>query len=234
MHVKKGKKKSWPVFWRNEALSVIFSPCCMGALRAGAQETSGPDTWAINSERPPVPCFRCCCSGRPSCPHRPCPFSLAAGTVIGVADSCLPGCLKLPSCALCRCSTSQHYCSCWAFFLKSFPAVSWYGKPLKLAPDCSVYFVLDKRQNTIPAAHCEEGGSRGWGIRGHKQGLLQKIEFPDKTMKRHKGDAITSPAFTCGSVGWLSSNFGSEHISFQKRIPAWSHTRRKLNFHDWK
>lgn len=84
------------------------------------------------------------------------------------------------------------YCSCWASFLKSFPAVSWYGKPLKLAPDCSVYFTLDKRQNTVPAAGQKEGGMR---MGGHQQGLLQRIEFPGRAVKRHKCDAITRPAF---------------------------------------
>lgn len=56
--------------------------------------------------------------------------------------------------------------------------------------------MLDKRQNTVPAAGQKEDGSGGRdGIRGHKQGLLQKIEFPGKVMKRHKSDAITGPAF---------------------------------------
>ena len=147
---------------------------------------------SISSERPRIPFslwgFRL--SGL----DRPCPFSLAPRLVIGVADSRLPGCLKPPSCALCRRSTSQHYCSCWAFFLKSFPAVSWYGKPLKLAPDCSVYFVLDKRQNTVPAASQEEGGSGGMGTEGHRQGPLQMVAFADRAVKSPKCDAITGPA----------------------------------------
>lgn len=170
MHVKKKKKtvlasvvEQWSVVPR---LQFLLSPCCMGALPEGSREAGGPNTWAFNSERPANPLFSLWVF-RLSGPYRPCPFSLASGVVFGVANSCLPGCLKLPSCALCRCSTSQNYCSCWAFFLKSFPAVSWYGKPLKLAPDCSVYFVLDKRQNTVPAASQEEGGSGGMGMEGH-------------------------------------------------------------------
>lgn len=174
---------------------------------------------------------------RLSCPHRPCPFSLAAGIVIGVADSCLPGCLQLPSWALHRRSASQHYCSCGAFFLKSFPAVSWYGKPLKLAPDCSVYFVLDKQQNTVPAARQEEGRSGGLRIGGHRHSLLQKIEFPDKTVKRHKCDAITGPAiymwpWWAGQA--ISLDLSTPPPEEKLRSPAQSHTKRKLNLSYWK
>lgn len=103
-------------------LQFLFSPRCLGVVQrapgrlvALTLEPSTPN--ALESLVFIVGVL-------PSCPHSPCPFSLASGIVIGVADSCLPGCLKLPSCAPHRCPTSQHYCSCWAFFLKSFPAVS--------------------------------------------------------------------------------------------------------------
>lgn len=48
----------------------------------------------------------------------------------------------------------------------------------------------------VPAACWEEGGSggKGTGQGGHKQGLLQKVAFPDKTVRRHKCGTVTGPA----------------------------------------
>lgn len=157
-------------------------------------------------------------------PAQSCPFSLAAGIVIGVADSCLPGCLKLPSCALHGCSTSQRYCSCWAFFLKSFPAVSWYGKPLKLAPDCSVYFVLDKRQNTVPAAGQEEGGSRGREVRGHKVFYDTRQSSQTKLWKAQVWYSHWPGHLSVTLMGRVSNNVASVHTSFQKRKSRPQHT----------
>lgn len=80
-------------------------------------------------------------------------FSLAAGIVIGMADSCLPGCLQslpvLAAVQLHRAIVRMSLPSPCP--LKSFPATHWYGKPLKLAPDCSVYSVWDKGQSTAPS-----------------------------------------------------------------------------------
>lgn len=213
---------------------VLLAPCCLGAQPEGSREAGGPDTWAVSSERPRIPFSLW--GFRLSRLDRPCPFSLASRLVIGVADSRLPGCLKPPPCALCRCSASQHYCSCWAFFLKSFPAVSWYGKPLKLAPDCSVYFVLDKRQNTVPAASQEEGGSRGMGTEGHRQGPLQTAVFADGTTKRPKCDAISVPPLTSDPDRlakeslWISAQLSPEK---KTKTPGLSHTDRKLDFYSW-
>lgn len=116
---------------------------------------------------PRIPCLHCWCSTQ--LPARPLPVFIGSGDcywsgwqlsarLSAAAFPCSPAAPR-------RCPTSQHYCSCWAFCLKSFPAVSWYGKPLKLAPDCSVYFSLDKRQNTLPADCRQEGGTweGGWG-----------------------------------------------------------------------
>lgn len=62
----------------------------MGAMQKGSRETGGPDT--LNALESLVFIV----GVLPSCPRSPCPFSLAPGIVIGVADSCLPGCLQWP------------------------------------------------------------------------------------------------------------------------------------------
>lgn len=54
--------------------------------------------------------------------------------------------------------------------------------------------MLDKRQNTVPAASQEEGGSGGMGTEGHRQGPLQMVVFADRAVKSPKCDAITGPA----------------------------------------
>lgn len=164
---------------------------CMGVLQKASWEMGGSATWAINSECSLIPCFHCWCSIELCIQALP--------VFIGCGDCYWRGwqlsarLSERPSCALHCCSASQHYCSWWAFFLKSFPAVSWYGKPLKLAPDCSVYFVLDKRQNTVPAASQEVGGSGGWGSEDTSK-VFYKREFPDKTVKRRTCDTVTGPA----------------------------------------
>lgn len=202
MHARQ-KKISWPVLWRNEVpsphLQFLFSPCCLGVVQRAPRRLVALTLEPLTPNALESLVF--IVGVLPSCPHGPCPFSLASGIVIGVADSCLPGCLKLPSCAPHRCPTSQHYCSCWAFFLKSFPAVSWYGKPLKLAPDCSVYFVLDKRQNTVPAACQEEGGGGGMGSRGHRQSLLQKTSSQTTPGKGTNTIQSLVLPFTCDHDG---------------------------------
>lgn len=219
MHVKKKQKMFWPALWRN-AWSLICNSSQSLLCGSPVEGLPAGDWWPwhlSHSLRTPANPLFSLLDFRLSCPHRPCPFSLAVGIVIGVADSCLPGCLKLPSCALCRCSTSQHYCSCWAFFLKSFPAVSWYGKPLKLAPDCSVYFVLDKRQNTVPAASQEEGGRGEDGDQGTQARSFPKKWSPRQNHERHKCVAVPGPVFYVTQMGWLSNNFRCEHTSIQKR-----------------
>lgn len=184
MSKKKKKKKlaSAPENWSVVPSSVTPVQALLhGSPAEGSWETSGPEAPAIHSEPPRIPCLHCWCSAQ--LPARPLPVFIGSGDCYWsgwqlsarLSAAAFPCSLAAPR----RCPTSQHYCSCWAFCLKSFPAVSWYGKPLKLAPDCSVYFSLDKRQNTLPAACREEGGPRrGDGERGTQAGSLTEGRVP--------------------------------------------------------
>ena len=61
---KRKKKQSWPVSWSSEVFSAIpLESLLHGSLPEGSQEAGGPHTWAINSERPRIPCFPCEGSG---------------------------------------------------------------------------------------------------------------------------------------------------------------------------
>lgn len=188
---------------------------CMGVLQKASWEMGGPDTWAINSERPLIPCFHCWCSTELCIQALP--------VFIGCGDCYWRGwqlsarLSERPSCALHCCSASQHYCSWWAFFLKSFPAVSWYGRPLKLAPDCSVYFVLDKQQNTVPAASQEVGGSGGGDQRTQARSFTKGRVPRQNREKAHMWYSHWSCQLHVTLMGWPSKDFGCAHTSFQKR-----------------
>lgn len=105
--------KSWPGLWRKK-ISLI----CNSSSALAAWELRRRAPWRLVAltvgplRKNALGSLLFIVSVPAELPPQTLPFSLAAGIVIGAADSCLPGRLKLPSCALCRRSASQHYCSC--------------------------------------------------------------------------------------------------------------------------